>query len=83
MKILNFGAGAVGLGIDSCLIKSGCDVTVLTRPQTAELLNKEGFKRTGLFGDFTADAGSFRAFGAPSDIPREPFDFIIVSVKSY
>jgi len=83
MKILNFGAGAVGLGIDSCLIKSGCDVTILARPQTAELLNKEGFKRTGIFGDFMAKPGSFRAFGVPSDIPAEPFDFIIVSVKSY
>ncbi len=83
MKILNFGAGAVGLGLDSCLIKSGCDVTILARPHTAELLNKEGFKRTGIFGDFIADAGSFRAFGALSDIPRQAFDFIIVSVKSY
>lgn len=83
MKILNFGAGAVGLGIDSCLIKSGCDVTILARPQTAELLNKEGFKRTGIFDDFIANAGSFRAFGALSDIPRQAFDFIIITVKSY
>ena len=83
MKILNFGAGAVGLGIDSCLIKSGQEVDVVARKQTAELLNKEGLKRSGIFGDFTALPGSFRAFDSLSSISKADHDFIIVSVKSY
>jgi len=83
LNILSFGAGAVGLGLDSCLLKNGQTVDLVTRPQTAELLNKEGFKRTGIFGDFIAQPGSFHAFSALSDIPPTDYDFIIVSVKSY
>ncbi len=83
MKILNYGAGAVGLGLDSCLIKSGQTVDVIARQETAELLNKEGFTRSGIFGDFTAAPNSFRAFSKLSDIPDADYDFVIVSVKSY
>ncbi len=83
MKVLNFGAGAVGLGIDSCLIKSGQQLDILARGQTVELLKKEGFKRAGIFGNFVAAPKSFRAFDTLNDIPSTDYDFIIVSVKSY
>jgi 2-dehydropantoate 2-reductase len=83
MKILNYGAGAVGLGLDSCLLKSGQTLDLVSRKKTADLLNKEGFKRTGIFGDVIAAPGSFRAFSSLKEIPPTDYDLVIVSVKSY
>ncbi len=40
MNIRIFGDGAVGLGIASCLIKSGENVDILARKNTCELLQK-------------------------------------------
>ena len=82
MNILNYGAGAVGLGLDSCLIKAKQTVHLVARKETADLLNKEGFKRTGIFGDVIVGPQDFKAFDSLSNCPG-PYDLIIVSVKSY
>lgn len=84
MRILNYGAGAVGLGIDSCLLKTGSELTVIGRPGTVSALKTQGLIRKGLFGDFQAKAGSFSCFDSITQIPKvKPFDFILVSTKSF
>ncbi len=86
MKILNYGAGAVGLGIDSCLLKAGQMVDIIARPQTVLTLQELGLKRTGLFGPFQAPADSFRAFSSLESLsPASPtvYDLILVSTKSF
>ncbi len=37
MKVLIYGGGAVGLGIASCLLKSGEEVVILAREETVHL----------------------------------------------
>lgn len=83
MKILNYGAGAVGLGLDSFLLKASQDVDILTRRETAVALKKFGLRRTGIFGNFYAPPKSFACFASLKQIPKQPYDFILVSVKSF
>ncbi|MEE9498261.1 MAG: 2-dehydropantoate 2-reductase N-terminal domain-containing protein, partial [Nitrospinaceae bacterium] len=49
MNILLYGAGAVGLGLASCLLKSGQRVDLIGRGDTVTALQKNGLARTGIF----------------------------------
>ncbi len=83
MRVVVYGAGAVGLGIASCLLKSGCHVYLVGRKNTVEALSSAGLSRTGLFGDFSAGAGTFWAETSLAELPAEDFDFILVCTKSF
>ena len=83
MQILIYGAGSVGLGIASCLIKAGQKVSLLGRPETVAALQKKGLKRSGIFGNFEAKPRSFCAVSSLSKIPKSSFDFILVCTKSF
>lgn len=83
MKILIYGGGAVGLGVASCLIKSGQEVDVIASDQTASLLSGEGLAREGIFGTHHAGPGTFRACSSLDDLPGGAYDFVIVSTKAH
>ncbi len=83
LKILIYGAGAVGLGVASCLLNTGHEVTILGREETISLLKRKGLKRTGIFGDTTALPESFEAVTSLTDIVNGVFDFILVCIKSF
>ncbi len=83
MRILNYGAGAVGLGIDSCLLKAGQAVDIIARPDTVSFLRSHGLFRTGLFGDFHAAPHTFSCHTSLNELVSQPYDFILVSTKSF
>ena len=83
MRALIYGGGAVGLGIASCLIKSGTHIDIIARADTVGPLQEQGLVRTGIFGDFTAGTGSFRAFETLDQLPGQPYDFILTCTKSF
>jgi 2-dehydropantoate 2-reductase len=83
MKILIYGGGAVGLGVASCLLKSGQETTILARPETVSQLRSKGLVRTGIFGDFVAPPGSFEACASLSEVRGTVFDYILVATKSF
>ena len=83
MRILNYGTGAVGLGINSCLLKSGQTVDMIARKNTAKVLNDNGLVRTGIFGDFSAPSCTFKCFTSLKEVPLQSYDFILVSTKSF
>lgn len=83
MKILNYGTGAVGLGISSCLLKAGHSVDFIARQETALALKQKGLKRRGIFGDFTVAPQELRAYVSLGQIPQIQYDFILVSIKSF
>jgi len=82
MKVLIYGGGSVGLGLASFLLKSETELNILAREETVSALKKDGLVRTGIFGDFTAAPSEFGCFSSLSDIPEEPYDYIIVCTKS-
>lgn len=83
MKCLIYGAGAVGLGLASCLLKSQAEVCLLAKADTVTALRQGGLLRTGIFGRFNTGPGSFAAFERLDDIKNEKFDYILVCTKSF
>ena len=83
MNILLYGAGAVGLGLASCLLKSGEQVDLIGRRETVDALQQNGLQRTGLFGDFTAAPESFGAYASIKELPPTDYDCILVCTKSF
>jgi ketopantoate reductase len=76
LKIFVVGAGAVGLGLASFLLQSGCHVSLLARDDTE--LVKNGLYRVGVFGEFYSD--SFEIFHGPAKDIK--FDIVLICVKS-
>jgi 2-dehydropantoate 2-reductase len=87
MRILVYGAGAVGLGVGSFLLAAGERVAFVARPATAAALRRAGLEREGRFGAHRAEPGSFgvaESLGAvtAADGAGE-FDFVLAPVKSF
>jgi 2-dehydropantoate 2-reductase len=78
-----YGGGAVGLGIASCLLAAGEQVTILARPGTARLLAQEGLLRTGLFGRAFAAADRFDVASTLDDLQPARYDHVLVCCKSF
>ena len=83
MRILNYGAGAVGLGLDSCLLKAGISVDIIGRDETIGALRLKGLLRTGIFGDFTAEPQSFSCYSSLDQLFAGAYDYILVTTKSF
>ncbi len=83
MNVLIYGAGSVGLGLASCLIRSGEEVALVGRESTVQALRQEGLHRFGLFGEFRTDPGSFQAVPSLKDLLPSPYDFILVCTKTF
>jgi len=83
MRILIYGGGAVGLGVVSCLLKSGCQVDIIARENTVRSSCEHGLLRTGIFGDYSAEPTSFGSFVSLNEVPRQAYDYILVCTKSF
>ncbi len=83
MNSLLYGAGAVGLGLASCLLKNGERVDLVGRKETIAALQQHGLQRTGMFGDFQAAPDSFGAYTSLNQLPPTNYDFILVCTKSF
>ena len=83
MKDLIYGAGSVGLGLASCLIKSGEEVALIGREETVQALRQEGLWRTGIFGNYKAAAEDFICFTSLQDLPNEDYDYVLVCTKTF
>jgi 2-dehydropantoate 2-reductase len=79
MRILVVGAGAVGGYFGGRLVQAGRDVTFLVRPKRAEQIQAQGLRiLSPIHGDFTVRPSAVTAAQILS-----PYDFILLSVKSY
>ncbi|MBN1125443.1 MAG: 2-dehydropantoate 2-reductase [Sedimentisphaerales bacterium] len=83
LTILVYGAGAVGLGLASCLLRAGMSVDLITRETTVQALQQKGLDRTGIFGDFHADSTQFGSYACLDELPSRKYDYILVCVKSF
>lgn len=83
MRVLVYGAGAVGLGIASCLLKSKCQVDIIARDNTVSRLRRHGLTRTGIFGDYHADPTMFDAHSSLNEIRTQLYDYVLVCTKSF
>ena len=78
MRILVIGAGALGGYFGACLVRAGRNVTFLVRQHRAEQLAHDGMQVLSPHGDFKVSPTT-----VSSDVICEPFDIVLVAVKSY
>ena len=83
LKVLIIGAGAVGLGLASFLLQSGCRITLLGRESAVNALATYGLDRIGIFDKFHSPPESFTVLSNLNAVPFEQFDFALVCVKSF
>ncbi len=83
MRVLVYGAGAVGLGLAAFLVKAGASADVLTRPAAAEALRREGLFIEGLFGEFHIPPGSLGVYTSLDDITIGEYNIILVATKTF
>jgi 2-dehydropantoate 2-reductase len=82
MRVLVFGAGAIGSVVGGFLAQAGHDVVLLGRAWHLDVVRREGLRITGLWGDHEIRHLSIAT--TPEDIGRSaPFDWIFVCVKSH
>ncbi|HID43376.1 MAG TPA: 2-dehydropantoate 2-reductase [Archaeoglobaceae archaeon] len=80
MKILVFGAGAIGSVIGGFLANAGHDVTFLGRKWHVDIIRENGLFITGIWGDHLID--SIRTATEISQLDSD-YDLILITVKSY
>jgi len=83
MRVLIFGAGAVGLGLGSCMLKSDVELTMVGHQETVSALRMRGLLRTGIFGDFHAKPESFTCATHLDCLPNGTYDYVLVCTKSF
>lgn len=84
MKILIYGAGAIGSIFGGFLSKSGEDVALLGRPQHMEAIRAKGLLIQGIWGEHKIS--NLQVFSTNSQLKesnKESFDLIILTVKAY
>ena len=81
MNVLVVGAGAVGLGVGSCLLAAGVHVRFVTKSGGAEPLRSRGLLRRGIFGEVFFDPGTFEV-GDDLSLEVCDVDFALVCTKT-
>ncbi|MFC1693874.1 ketopantoate reductase family protein [Candidatus Latescibacterota bacterium] len=83
MRILVFGAGAVGQAVGCMLSAHGHDVDLIMRPRFIEKITAGGLAVTGIFGDYSTDAARVGFFASIEDIKENSYNYILITTKSY
>ena len=91
LKILSFGAGAIGTYIGGSLALDGHEVTFVERPNIAEALNARGLRldltldarRKTLEADLIPSADLIFADSLEKALDYGPFDIALFALKSY
>lgn len=89
MRILIFGAGAIGSVLGGLLAKAGHEVTLLGRAWHLDPVKRQGLTITGLWGDHRvraspgSDGKPLTIATRPEDVARrEPFDWVLICTKA-
>ena len=78
MRIIIYGAGAVGSAIGARLWMSGNKAVLIGRPAHVEAINKHGLKFTTAEGTFNVEVPSVKS---PADIRFQPDDVVFLGMK--
>jgi 2-dehydropantoate 2-reductase len=83
MNVLIYGAGAVGLGVASCLLTAGVSVSIVARKETADAISHLGINRSGIFGDAVHPPHDFFAADSLGRLTVSDYDCVLVCTKSF
>jgi len=83
VRVAIIGAGAVGLGLASCLIAAGDAVEIVARDaDTRDALTRRGLRRSGIFGEVQHAPESFRLLESIAALGGRASDCLLVCAKS-
>jgi 2-dehydropantoate 2-reductase len=83
LRVAIVGAGGVGLGIGSCLLRSGAEVLFITRDEAgADALRTHGLERGGVFGKVHSPPDRFGVETRYAEITRWNPDHVLVCTKA-
>ena len=74
MRILVFGAGAVGQAVGCMLAAHGHNVDLITRERFIEKIKADGLTVSGIFGDYFAEEDKLGLYTTIEDISGKAFD---------
>lgn len=83
MRILIYGAGALGQSVGCLLAAKGQFVDLILRSRFIEAIRGEGLSVTGIYGDFHVAADHLGLYSALDDIVDAAYDFVIITTKAY
>jgi len=83
MKILIFGAGALGQALGCLLAADGHDVDLIIRKRFIDAILANGLEVTGIFGNFTADPDRLQLFETLRKPDETDYDCALITTKSY
>jgi 2-dehydropantoate 2-reductase len=83
MRILIFGAGALGQAVGCMLASGGHAVDMILRERFRAAIASEGLKVTGIFGEYVTARGDIGVHTTVSPIRGGTFDYALVTAKSY
>jgi 2-dehydropantoate 2-reductase len=83
VRVLVYGAGALGQAIGCLLAAAGNRVDLVLRDRFAQAIRRDGLAVTGIFGDFRMPAEGIGLHTAIDSVLAETFDFVLITTKSY
>lgn len=82
MKVLIYGAGAIGIAIGTFLIEDGADVDYIASEKTFKEIKEDGIHRRGIFGDSDILKDKVNAFRNISECKNNSYDYVLISIKT-
>ena len=83
MKILIFGAGAVGQAVGCMLASDGHDVDLILRERYKTVIQSRGLAVTGIFGDYTIGPEEVGLYQDVQEITEKIYNYVLITTKSY
>lgn len=83
MRILIYGAGALGQAIGCMLAADGHRISLLLRPRFVDILQAKGLEVTGIFGDYHIDGEQLQLLTSLRGQSGSAFDLILLTTKTY
>lgn len=81
LNVLVMGAGAVGTAVGGFLAQDGHRVTLVGRDPHMAAIRQGGLRIEGIWGRHSI--AGLRALTGIGDVPRERFDLVLITTKSY
>jgi 2-dehydropantoate 2-reductase len=83
MRILIFGAGAVGQSVGCMLAANGNTVDMIVRERFRDAIQSNGLSVTGIFGDYHAGPAQIGTHTSVDSLAEKKFDYVLITTKSY